>query len=394
MGFAARIAAIALLGLTLAAGWSATARANEDEIQRKAMSATLFVFFHEFGHALISELDLPAVGREEDVVDEFATYVLLQMAKGDEGLNQVLADAVESWRLSHIRSQKAGGQAPFWDEHGLDLQRYFNIVCLMVGSDPKRWNGLRLDSGLPQDRAERCVEEYEKKARAWERLIDPYVLPQGVNGSSNRGKLSVTYEMPDDATAKALQAQMQNAQFYETIASILNNVFNLPHDVEIAPRQCGITNAFWDPIDRSIVMCYELVADFQTLYGGSARVARTTGPPASPPGQNAQTFTLVGHWVGETKDPWGNRLPLDVTFSDDGTFRRTLTLDGVEIAAWGKFESGKDVLRLSVTGVDPRNVCGSNGCRAVTVKGLTLPYRIVDADSMETAGGSLRRVSH
>ena len=33
--------------------------------------------FHEAGHALIGEFDLPAVGREEDVADQFAAIVIV-----------------------------------------------------------------------------------------------------------------------------------------------------------------------------------------------------------------------------------------------------------------------------------------------------------------------------
>ena len=37
---------------------------------------TVFIFFHEMGHALVGELDLPVVGREEDVADEFSTMLM------------------------------------------------------------------------------------------------------------------------------------------------------------------------------------------------------------------------------------------------------------------------------------------------------------------------------
>ena len=45
--------------------------------------ATLDVFLHEVGHAVFDYLDVPNTGREEDVADQFAAYLLLQFAKSD-----------------------------------------------------------------------------------------------------------------------------------------------------------------------------------------------------------------------------------------------------------------------------------------------------------------------
>src|SRR5262245_5446003 len=39
----------------------------------------LFVMSHELGHALISEMGLPVLGKEEDAADAFATLVALKI---------------------------------------------------------------------------------------------------------------------------------------------------------------------------------------------------------------------------------------------------------------------------------------------------------------------------
>ena len=43
-----------------------------------AVNATIGVFFHELGHAVISLFDLPITGREEDVADQLAAYAILE----------------------------------------------------------------------------------------------------------------------------------------------------------------------------------------------------------------------------------------------------------------------------------------------------------------------------
>ncbi len=415
------ITAAALMALAVL---PAQAESEQEAIGRKAMSATLFVFFHELGHALIAELDLPAVGREEDVVDEFATYVLIELAKNDPTIFQILTDAVESWRLSHLRNKRQGWEAPYWDEHGLDLQRYYNIVCLMYGADKTRWNKLRLDAGIPPERAERCVREYPKKARAWERLIDPHVLPQGAD-SSNVGRLLVAYGDTKTASGVRLRAAMQQSQFFETVAATMNGLFKLPRNIDVIASDCGMENAFWDPMRRRIVMCYELISDFYNLYGGEVQVASvptpatapeaTTLPPvtgpetvgtpiATGPVTGPETvggpiatptiaFRIVGHWKGETKDRWGNKVILQLILDEDGTFaqRTENGTMGLTVDTWGKAQIGTDVLRLDVEGFKPLNFCGSNGCEAIQVSDLTVPYRVVDPNAIETPDGILRR---
>jgi hypothetical protein len=49
-------------------------QAKAEERDEFILGNVVFVLFHEFGHALVSELELPVLGREEDAVDRFATF--------------------------------------------------------------------------------------------------------------------------------------------------------------------------------------------------------------------------------------------------------------------------------------------------------------------------------
>jgi hypothetical protein len=46
-----------------------------------------------------------------------------------------------------------------YDEHGLDLQRAYQIVCLMVGSDPRAFSDIATRAKLPQERQESCQRD-------------------------------------------------------------------------------------------------------------------------------------------------------------------------------------------------------------------------------------------
>jgi hypothetical protein len=142
---------------------------NDTELGEGIIYTTLFVFFHELGHGLIDVYDLPTTGREEDAVDEFSTVLLLEM--GTEGEKAVL-------NAAHWFALKGGNQdsdsLAFWDEHSLDLQRFFGIACLAYGKDPKTF-GEFVEAGiLPTARADRCSEEYAKKSRSWDALLAPH----------------------------------------------------------------------------------------------------------------------------------------------------------------------------------------------------------------------------
>jgi hypothetical protein len=141
---------------------------NETELGNAVIGALMFSFFHESGHGLIDILDLAAVGREEDSVDQLATLILI--ASGDEGVAMALSGAY--W--FHLQSE-SGHKTPFWDEHAFDGQRFYNILCLIYGSDPAKYGSFVSSGNLPQNRAQRCPDEYAKIKHAWEKLLAPHL---------------------------------------------------------------------------------------------------------------------------------------------------------------------------------------------------------------------------
>jgi hypothetical protein len=110
----------------------------------------LFALLHEMGHAHIQEMGLPVLGREEDAADTYATIALLKV--GSNVSHNVLTQATKGWFLSDARNRKEGIGLAFYDEHGLDKQRAYQIICLMVGSDPDKFSDLADQVKMPEDR--------------------------------------------------------------------------------------------------------------------------------------------------------------------------------------------------------------------------------------------------
>jgi Putative metallopeptidase len=93
----------------------------------------LFVLLHEMAHVSITQMGLPVLGRMEDAADTYAALRLIR--SGSDFSHRVLTDAAEGWFMADRRDQKAGDKVAYYDEHGLNQQRAYQIVCLMVGFD-------------------------------------------------------------------------------------------------------------------------------------------------------------------------------------------------------------------------------------------------------------------
>ena len=93
------------------------------------------VFLHEVGHAVFDLWKIPVLGREEDAADLFSVYIMLQFPKergapADQGNAYQYKNDIKAPTVT-MAMQK------FADEHGTPSQRFFNVLCLAYGADPK-----------------------------------------------------------------------------------------------------------------------------------------------------------------------------------------------------------------------------------------------------------------
>src|SRR5215510_4671437 len=64
----------------------------------------------------------------------------------------------------------------FSSDHPVILQRVYNFLCCVVGSDPQRLqNPLVTDGYIPQVRAMLCRKEWTQLNYGWWTLLEPYV---------------------------------------------------------------------------------------------------------------------------------------------------------------------------------------------------------------------------
>jgi len=84
--------------------------------------------------------------------------------------------------------QKQGDKTPFWDEHAFNGQRFYNVLCMIYGSDPQKYGQFVTSGNLPKDRAQRCFEEYAKIKKGWEKLLQPHL--------TNGAAININYKPP------------------------------------------------------------------------------------------------------------------------------------------------------------------------------------------------------
>lgn len=146
-----------------------TAGDSGEVLDTELYQSAVGTLFHEAGHALIAVLDLKITGREEDVADQLAAYILTY---NDQDKDYLLTVS-DTYSLAAQRATSLD-DLPFYDSHSLDAQRAVNFLCYVYGSDPKGFQSLIDDELLNKDRAEDCEHEYQQIVDAWDSLLGPY----------------------------------------------------------------------------------------------------------------------------------------------------------------------------------------------------------------------------
>lgn len=227
-----------------AACLSAPVQAKDEAQTAYVVSNLLSIFYHELGHALIDVAELPVFGQEEDAAD--TASILLIDAIYDEGSARDIAlDAALGFAAE---ADLVGDDVPFWSEHGADMQRYFNLVCLFYGADPAQRQDFADDLGLPDERAETCPDEFDLALDSWGPVLEELVDA----GAGDTIALDI-----------AGTGLTQDVVREEVFA--LNAEMRLPAQITVAVESCGEANGFYDPMDRRITICTEYEAHLREI---------------------------------------------------------------------------------------------------------------------------------
>ena len=146
-------------------------RTDDEEFGKQLAAVDGFILVHEFGHAFVDAFELPVLGREEDAADAVATVFLTRAVTT---AREYAFDAARFFNALSARQRNLAA-ADYFDEHSLDKQRAYSIVCLDRGLERGRPTTTSRSSGSSARRAsERCPAEYQQKVKAVEELLKPH----------------------------------------------------------------------------------------------------------------------------------------------------------------------------------------------------------------------------
>lgn len=216
----------------------AMAQDDQDDYVR---SNVISILYHELGHAIIDIMQVPIYGQEEDAADVLSV-LLIDLSFQEDSAQRIATDAAFGFQ-----AEAESASPVFWDVHGPDEQRYFNLICVFYGGNPDARADLAADLGLPQERAEYCDAEYDQAIDSWGAVLDEM--------SELPGKLILS----EPATGFFAQAVADEI-------TALNAVMGFPRNLRVAVEPCGEANAFYDPQTQSITMCKEFEAHLRAQF--------------------------------------------------------------------------------------------------------------------------------
>ena len=143
---------------------------SQDSIYSQVNSNIIETLYHEVGHAMFMSWDIPFTGLEENVVDQFAVF-LIWNNYDNESINLILYDIGSYYWVQdqyYLQDQS--------DVHSLDLQRFYNISCYVYGFDKDYNQDLITDEWLPLSRSYNCEYEFDRLLYGFSNVFENYFI--------------------------------------------------------------------------------------------------------------------------------------------------------------------------------------------------------------------------
>ncbi|OUS13206.1 hypothetical protein A9Q89_04260 [Gammaproteobacteria bacterium 53_120_T64] len=225
-----------------------------------------FTLLHEFGHLIIEEFKLPVLGMEEDAADRLAIIVMMREHQHESAADFIpwLLSVAGGWYTEWELKEGPKVKLDYWDNHNLEIQRFHNIVCLIVGGHTDLLEDVMDTEFLPFDRAVSCDYEYKQARHALNWLQSSYGQKSIV--ALKMDAVKVFYKTPREGENKAIFELIKTSQVAEKWAQKLSSSFKFPRPISVEFDNCfGLPDAFWHAPTASVTICYELLSHFSTM---------------------------------------------------------------------------------------------------------------------------------
>ena len=253
-----------------------------DEIYEFATNASMGIIFHEIGHLIVDEFNVPIFNNEEDVADSFMAWSLIQIpdeyasfedyeyyAEEPHKVIKGISDYYYYLTLLGRDTSEVYGKDSEYAIHSTDNKRFFNIACFMKGSNPEVFNTYITKRGFDYILEDQCDYNYWQMSDAW----------WDVFKGSAQGEDYEFWEVYVENYVQKIFLDFQDTnvnihQYFEeyakpTILYFLQNVIaqvKLQEDYILSFEYCGgDINAYYISSENKILFCYELVEEFMNV---------------------------------------------------------------------------------------------------------------------------------
>lgn len=239
-----------------------------------------FTILHELAHAVIELNDIPVLGGQEQAADQVALMLLLMADDANRKdinpalLNKLLAISGE-WMLEW-QEEKKNNKPVYWGTHPLAIQRFYEVTCLVYGSNPDQLESLRKDSMLPVERAWDCDLEFDKTRKALSWLVtqvtdfefnESWNLVKVKTKDSEQqfpGRVEVVWISPSNEEQKRIFKTLKGFNSFAHVIKRTNELLNLKNNITIYMEPfCRTPDAWWDGTKNNITVCYDLIKEFE-----------------------------------------------------------------------------------------------------------------------------------
>ncbi len=290
---------IRILIIICAAFWPGSASAQNgrlplnDAIAPFVVANVEFTLLHELIHVLIDEAGIPVLAREEDQADYLTAVIFLSQqtgliyppttgprnpsiewppASGPPAHSTIerMQAIIDAWRIEWTIAIQDKMEIPYADPHALEIQRFYDMVCLTYGRDPGNLEDFRIENELPQDRAEFCEEDFAKAERGLEFIKT--TLRNNALSPLRPSKqpapdfaIQLKFQEAIAPTHRQYKLWLENTSIIFPLIEALNRAYYMPRPIIVRFRICGQPNAYWEPKDAEVNVCYELLDRFVHL---------------------------------------------------------------------------------------------------------------------------------
>ena len=141
----------------------------------------------------------------------------------------------------------------FYDEHDLDIQRAYRILCIAHGYDPDTFVQEARKRAIPDERLETCEYDAALALESWDLLLADALR----DSDTPAGKVSV--ELKPSVDYDDLRQELEDTGVLGDIATWIDTEYAWPNPLVLEAAECGEVNAFYDPGTLKITLCYEMM---------------------------------------------------------------------------------------------------------------------------------------